>query len=405
MVRTQAKGRCGALLQRVSQVGNLFEGCEHRLSLVGTGTTGIPFQLASFTSGTIPPTLSEWCFSLVKDALHDLYLPVWGWSDSDKRKQLAAPTSRFLIALVSDPAPPPDQQQEHPSQQHQPPSHAGEEQQGLQQPQQPQHNTVKPQPAAAPPSPGGGSMEGRPCNLPPDPETARGQAAPPGPAQLSTAMQPAAQSTAQGEEQGGEQCDPHCDPQSNPQGEEQGGEQCDPQCDPQGAAAEGTPPCSAPSPDQQQSHASSLQHEGGATPPPLAPPPCQLTSHPLATAGQPAAFVNYRFEAGYDGEPVMYIYEVMVAPAFQRQGLASHMLGLLEEVAWQQGMDKQVLTEFLANKPASALYRRCGFTRDKVSPDRSKGYEILSKKRPCTSSSGIRSIGGVSGSQGNTAKK
>ncbi len=40
-----------------------------------------------------------------------------------------------------------------------------------------------------------------------------------------------------------------------------------------------------------------------------------------------------------------YIYEVMVEPRFQRQGLATHMLRLLEDVAWEQGMDAVVLTE------------------------------------------------------------
>lgn len=44
-------------------------------------------------------------------------------------------------------------------------------------------------------------------------------------------------------------------------------------------------------------------------------------------------------------------------------------------------MDCVVLTEFVANKAAAALYRRLGFTLDKASP-KGKGYEILSKAQP-----------------------
>jgi ribosomal protein S18 acetylase RimI-like enzyme len=64
--------------------------------------------------------------------------------------------------------------------------------------------------------------------------------------------------------------------------------------------------------------------------------------------------------------PLRYIYEVMVEPRFQRQGLATHMISLLEEIAWEHCMDKVILTEFTANKPAENLYRRLGYVLDKV---------------------------------------
>jgi hypothetical protein len=43
-----------------------------------------------FVCRSLPAHLHDWCFSLVKSLLHDLYMPVWGWSDEEKRKQLSA---------------------------------------------------------------------------------------------------------------------------------------------------------------------------------------------------------------------------------------------------------------------------------------------------------------------------
>ncbi|KAF5842263.1 acyl-CoA N-acyltransferase [Dunaliella salina] len=168
------------------------------------------------------------CLHLVKSTLHHLYLPVWGWSDSDKKKQLEAATSRFVIAFAPN------------------------------------------------------------SSLP-----------------------------------------------------------------------------------EKQPHAGSDCSE--------APP---FIARPLLEDGQvPVAMVNYRFEAGYTGEPALYLYELVVDPAYQRLGLASHLVRLTEAMAWSSAMDAIILTEFVDNKAAAALYRRLGFTLDKASP-RGKGYEILSKHRP-----------------------
>ena len=67
---------------------------EHGGASPQSGPTPSPspssFQLRHYTAKSLPLPLLQWCFDLVKSTLHDLYLPVWGWSDTDKRKQLEA---------------------------------------------------------------------------------------------------------------------------------------------------------------------------------------------------------------------------------------------------------------------------------------------------------------------------
>mmetsp|Transcript_20108 Transcript_20108/g.55980 ORF Transcript_20108/g.55980 Transcript_20108/m.55980 type:complete len:257 (+) Transcript_20108:114-884(+) len=186
------------------------------------------FQLRHYRNAkSMPEPLLQWCFSLVKSTLHHLYLPVWGWSDSEKKRQLEAATSRYVIAFA---------------------------------------------------------------------------------------------------------------PNSSQQ--------------------------------DKQHHAAS---DGPDAPPSIA--------RPLVEEGLvPVAMANYRFEAGYTGEPALYLYELVVDPAYQRLGLASHLVRLMEAMAWSSAMDAIILTEFVDNKAAAALYRRLGFILDKASP-RGKGYEILSKHR------------------------
>lgn len=43
-----------------------------------------------YTSKTIPEAVLDWCFNIVKATLYRMYLPVWGWSDTEKRKQMEA---------------------------------------------------------------------------------------------------------------------------------------------------------------------------------------------------------------------------------------------------------------------------------------------------------------------------
>lgn len=50
-----------------------------------------------------------------------------------------------------------------------------------------------------------------------------------------------------------------------------------------------------------------------------------------AAPSQPAAFINYRLEP-YDGQPCLYLYEVMVAEQYQRIGLGTHLMKLVEDM-------------------------------------------------------------------------
>ncbi|GAX80284.1 hypothetical protein CEUSTIGMA_g7722.t1 [Chlamydomonas eustigma] len=97
---------------------------------------------------------------------------------------------------------------------------------------------------------------------------------------------------------------------------------------------------------------------------------------------RPAAFINYRLES-YDSSPACYLYEVMVDPVYQRLGLGTHMMCLVEDMAWGLGMDRCVLTEFKANKAAAAFYYKLGYRVDPTNPSsQTCGYVILSKNRP-----------------------
>ncbi|GMF20408.1 unnamed protein product [Phytophthora fragariaefolia] len=94
-------------------------------------------------------------------------------------------------------------------------------------------------------------------------------------------------------------------------------------------------------------------------------------------------FAHFRFVED-DGALVLYLYEVQLASAVQRQALGKFLMQLLLLVARKHGMELMVLTVFKSNTGAMKFYReRLGFEIDETSPsacgDDSQDYEILSK--------------------------
>lgn len=91
-----------------------------------------------------------------------------------------------------------------------------------------------------------------------------------------------------------------------------------------------------------------------------------------------------------EGEPVVYCYEIHLAPDLCGTGLARLLMGCLETVARNvDGMEKLMLTVFTCNARALAFYRRCGLETDDMSPRRRKlrggvvkdpDYAIMSKR-------------------------
>eukprot|EP00877_Chromochloris_zofingiensis_P000004 jgi/Chrzof1/10003/Cz04g23190.t1 len=53
--------------------------------------------ISYFTADTLTPTLHDWCYQLCVNNMKELYLPVWGWKEKDKRKQFKEEESRFLV--------------------------------------------------------------------------------------------------------------------------------------------------------------------------------------------------------------------------------------------------------------------------------------------------------------------
>ncbi|MEW5308788.1 MAG: hypothetical protein WDW38_000719 [Sanguina aurantia] len=103
----------------------------------------------------------------------------------------------------------------------------------------------------------------------------------------------------------------------------------------------------------------------------------------------PVAYVSYRFECE-DEAPVLYVYELQVAPESQKRGLGSWLMAVTEWVAWQHGMHRVVLTVLHENTAGVQLYGKLGYTLFDNSPTAAEakedpslaGYNILCKLAP-----------------------
>ena len=89
-----------------------------------------------------------------------------------------------------------------------------------------------------------------------------------------------------------------------------------------------------------------------------------------------------------DGKEVIYVYEVHFAEALRKRGLGRLLMGLVEEVGRKVGVEKAMLTVFVANRGARSFYERLGYDVDEFSPEERKlrggivivpDYVILSK--------------------------
>ncbi len=75
-------------------------------------------------------------------------------------------------------------------------------------------------------------------------------------------------------------------------------------------------------------------------------------------AGVVCAFSHFRFLVEEEVE-VVYIYELQVAPAYQRAGLGKWLMMLLELTALKYKMRKTMLTTFKFNTKAMVKWRNC----------------------------------------------
>ncbi|KAL6716731.1 N alpha-acetyl-transferase [Lecanora helva] len=89
-----------------------------------------------------------------------------------------------------------------------------------------------------------------------------------------------------------------------------------------------------------------------------------------------------------DGVEVIYCYEIHLAAPFRGMGLGKFLIGQLERVGREAGMQKAMLTVFRANEKGRRFNERLGYEEDEFSPRgkrlrggvfREADYIILSK--------------------------
>lgn len=81
-----------------------------------------------------------------------------------------------------------------------------------------------------------------------------------------------------------------------------------------------------------------------------------------------------------DGVEVIYCYEIHLAQNFQGKGLGRRLIKMMEEVGREAGVDKAMLTVFVANNAALGFYERLGYEEDEYSPQSRKLRNGVVKK-------------------------
>jgi len=107
-----------------------------------------------------------------------------------------------------------------------------------------------------------------------------------------------------------------------------------------------------------------------------------------ADSSGPEGFLSFMITYE-DGKEVLYVYEVHLAESLRGGGLGRQLMTLVEDVANKVGLEKIMLTVFMANEGARRFYAGLRYTVDDYSPKprRLRGgvvkeadYVILSKK-------------------------
>lgn len=69
-----------------------------------------------------------------------------------------------------------------------------------------------------------------------------------------------------------------------------------------------------------------------------------------------------------DGHEVIYCYEIHLSPPHRGCGLGKHLMHIVEEMGITAGVEKAMLTVFVANEGAIQFYARLGYGEDEYSP-------------------------------------
>ncbi|KAI1916989.1 N alpha-acetyl-transferase [Ophidiomyces ophidiicola] len=69
-----------------------------------------------------------------------------------------------------------------------------------------------------------------------------------------------------------------------------------------------------------------------------------------------------------DGLPVLYCYEIHLAPKLQRKGVGNKMMRIYENIGRNIGLEKAMLTVYKSNINGLKFYEQLGFVEDESSP-------------------------------------
>jgi len=104
----------------------------------------------------------------------------------------------------------------------------------------------------------------------------------------------------------------------------------------------------------------------------------------LALAGDTTAGLAVCMEgfSTFACKPLINIHDLVVAPAFRRQGISTRLLQTAEELARATGCCKLTLEVLDGNAAAKAAYARFGFRGYELNPDRGKAMFWEKKLNP-----------------------
>ncbi|GMT10681.1 hypothetical protein PFISCL1PPCAC_1978, partial [Pristionchus fissidentatus] len=95
--------------------------------------------------------------------------------------------------------------------------------------------------------------------------------------------------------------------------------------------------------------------------------------------GKEIAYCHFRIDMDHE-YAVIYCYEIQVEKEYQRKGLGSIIMNVLERLAVKLDMDKIMATVFKYNIRSLNFFRKIGFEEDETNPSYDeRDYLILSK--------------------------
>lgn len=119
-----------------------------------------------------------------------------------------------------------------------------------------------------------------------------------------------------------------------------------------------------------------------------------IVARDLAHDNKPVACVHFRFDMD-EGDAVLYCYEIQLVKEVRRKGLGNFLMKTLELLAFQNNMEKVMLTIFKENHEGNKFFKnKLGYKIDETNPDglitlveamfddEGYTYEIISKIMP-----------------------